>query len=64
MSNGLDPRLGPLKAATSKEIGWTNRQHCITTLGLETLHNLILTSTKNASLIITDFLAMIKENEQ
>ena len=24
----------------------------------------ILTSTKNASLIITDFLAMIKENEQ
>ena len=27
-------------------------------------HKCILTSTKNASLIITDFLAMIKEKEQ
>ena len=41
VSNGLDPGLGPLKVATNKEKGRTNRQHCITTLGLETLHNII-----------------------
>ena len=41
VSNGVDPGLGSLKVATSKEIGRTNRQHCITTLGFETLHNLI-----------------------
>ena len=32
--------------------------------GQVTLNKYILTSAKNASLIITDFLAVIKENEQ